>query len=221
MIINYFDLGLYRDGLELEEVYKNILPKFNLPFRCYGIEANPYNMKELKVKFQDKIWLDIFNLAICDKNDSIKLYLSKNQIGDSIYDTKKGLSKRSVKVKGSTFSNFLEENNIQLEGNINICKINIEGAEWIFFKELVEKDLLKHFNLFCGSSNDMTKISEFVEKGIDKEYEKLLEDNNITIHPFCMTNPEDININFSGTLDTITKEHRKEFVRDMINNLKI
>jgi hypothetical protein len=105
MIINYFDLGLYKDGLELEEVYKNILPKFNLPFRCYGIEANPYYMKELKAKFQDKMWLDIFNLAICDKNEPITLYLSKNQIGDSIYDTKKGLRKRSVKVKRKIISN--------------------------------------------------------------------------------------------------------------------
>jgi FkbM family methyltransferase len=221
MIINYFDLGLYKDGLELEEVYKNILPKFNLPFRCYGIEANPYYMKELKAKFKDKIWLDIFNLAICDKNEQITLYLSKNQIGDSIYDTKKGLRKRSVNVRGSTFSNFLEDNNIQLEGNINICKINIEGAEWVFFKELVDKDLLKHFNLFCGSGDDVNKIGEFVENGIDKDYEKLLQDNNITIYPFCMTNNKDKNIDFSTTLDTITKEHRKEFVRDMIYNLKI
>jgi hypothetical protein len=115
----------------------------------------------------------------------------------------------------------LEENNIQLEGNINICKINIEGAEWVFFKELVDKDMLKHFNLFCGSGDDVKKIGEFVEKGIDQDYVKLLQDNNITIHPFCMTNNKDKNIDFSGKIDTITKEHRKEFVRDMIYNLKI
>ena len=39
--INYFDLGTHREGLELESMLKNILPKLNCNFNIYGVEADP------------------------------------------------------------------------------------------------------------------------------------------------------------------------------------
>ena len=206
MKINYFDLGLFRDGLELEEVHRNILPKFNLKFNSYGIEANPEYFKKLQKKFYDEN-LSIFNLAICSENKPINLYLSRNRVGDSIYDTKRGVEKEKFfEVTGKKFSTFLKDNNIELDGNINICKINIEGAEWDFFNDIIDNNLLKHFHLFCGAGNDVYKIEEFQENGVTKKYNELLKNNNIKIYNFCMDFKVEKNINLQEKIKEIIDE---------------
>ena len=205
MKINYFDLGLFEDGLELEEVHRNILPKYNLEFNSYGFEANPIYFNILQQKFNDSN-LNIFNLAIFSENKPIKLYLSENKVGNSIYDTKKNVDKETYfTVSGKKFSTFLQENNIELEGNINICKINIEGAEWDFFNDIIDNDLLKHFHLFCGAGNDVHKIKNFIENGISQKYDVLLKNNKIIIYKFCMNFSLKRNLSFYKKIEELLK----------------
>lgn len=185
--INYFDLGLYKNGLELEEIHQNILPKFNIPFYSFGIEANPDYFNIVREKFKNYQNLKLFNFAISNIEENIKLFKSKNEVGDSIYDSKIGVSKDEYHiVTGKKFSNFIKENNIELEGNINIVKINIEGAEWDFFNDIIENQIHKHIKLFIGSGYDVYKIIEFVENDIIDKYNNLLMENNIVIHHFYM-----------------------------------
>jgi len=82
--------------------------------------------------------------------------------------------------KGIIFSKWLKENKIDLENSFNIMKVNIEGAEMHLFEDLVENDLVKHFDIFCGTGNDVEKITEISSD----EYYKLLEENNIKIYRF-------------------------------------
>jgi len=61
-------------------------------------------------------------------------------------------------------------------------KVNIEGAEWHLFNDMVDNDILQHFPVILGSGHDVDKVSELDS---DK-YWKLIKDNNINIHRFTV-----------------------------------
>jgi len=193
-MINYFDLGIYKDALELDNIY-NFLKSREIQYKLYGIEANPKYCDEAKKKFDKIKEISFHNIAICSKDKSIKLYISGGR-GDSIYDSKGNLSnKNSITVQGKKFSTFIKENNIKLEGNINIIKINIEGAEWDFFNDIIDNNLLKHISLFIGRGHDPHKVKEFVDNGTNIKYDNLLKENNIIIHRYCAEYPASKNFN--------------------------
>ena len=61
-------------------------------------------------------------------------------------------------------------------------KVNIEGAEWYLFNDLVENDLIQWFDIYCGSGQDIDKIAELEDIVFD--YYDLLKKHNVTIHRF-------------------------------------
>ena len=92
------------------------------------------------------------------------------------------------KVQSILFSNWLKNNVSDLENSINILKVNIEGAEIHLFKDLVDSGLIKHFDVFCGTGDDVEKTPELSHRV--EEYKNLLKDNDITIHRFSDWKPE-------------------------------
>ena len=76
------------------------------------------------------------------------------------------------------FSEWLKENNIELNDCFNILKLNIEGAEWHLMNDIIDNDLNQYFSLFLGSC-DIHKIGEMMDK--DEEFSLLLEQNNINL----------------------------------------
>lgn len=183
--INYFDLGLYKDGLELNEFNKNILPQFNIPYHCYGIEAEKEYFDDCEKKFKNKEKISLYNLAINDKNEKIKLYKASNPLGNSLFINKSNVIKNKFTlVNGITFSQFLLDNKIDITNSINICKINIEGAEIYLFEDLIKNDLLKYFHFFLGTGHDLRKIPDKVEDGTYEKYLNLLEKYKIDLSTY-------------------------------------
>ena len=88
--------------------------------------------------------------------------------------------------KGVIFSKWLEKNVPDFKKSFNILRVNIEGAEVHLFKDLIENDLVKHFDMFCGTGHDVEKISEHSAE----EHYKMLEDNNIKMYRFSDWKPE-------------------------------
>lgn len=190
MIIRYFDLGLY-NATELKWIY-NILTEISesiseLKIELYGFEAcnkyynNIINNKEI-IEIEKKCKLKIYNIAIADNIGDIKLYHHKNTVGHSIYDTKNAISDKFEIVKSTTFSSWLKKEDIDLDHSFNIIRMNIEGAELPLFNDLINNNINTKFKIFCGDGRDVSKIGEFIETGKDKEYYKLLKNNNIKIH---------------------------------------
>lgn len=185
MKIRYFDFGLHR-AQELFHMQK-FLPSISNDIEYYGFEAckthadfcNKYKNKNTK----------ILQLAISNThNDVIKLYHSSNLVGHSIHSTKSNVDKTNFEyVNTIKFSKWLKENNIDLKDSFNIIKINIEGAEWEFFNDIVNSDLNKYVDIFCGQGHDVEKIKNFVDDGIVEKYYKLLKDNDINILRWCVT----------------------------------
>ena len=88
--------------------------------------------------------------------------------------------------KGIIFSKWLEKNVPDFKKSFNILRVNIEGAEVHLFEDLIQNDLAKHFDMFCGTGHDVEKISEHSAR----EHYKILEDNNVKMYRFSDWKPE-------------------------------
>lgn len=214
-MINYFDLGLYKDALEMEQL-ANIISKynisFNIPYKMYGFEANPDFANAAKQKFSSNPNISIHNLAICNEDKQVQLFLSGGK-GDSIYESKFSKKTKKITVQGKKFSSFIKENNINLDNNINIVKINIEGAEWDFFNDIINSGIHKYISIYIGRGHDPHKIEEFIKNGTNIKYDQLLKDNNIKIQRYCGEYPFEKNFDIEGFI-------RKEIINKYIPNAK-
>ena len=92
-------------------------------------------------------------------------------------------------VKGLVFSKWIKENVPDFKNSFNIIKVNIEGAEWHLFNDLINNNMIKDIDVFCGSGHDVEKIPELKDKYSD--FLKILDENNIKIHRFTEYNSQD------------------------------
>jgi FkbM family methyltransferase len=186
MKIRYFDLGLHK-GVELYDMQK-FLPTITDNFECYGFEAAPSHYNNYCKKYSNEK-TKIYNVAVTDKHNSfVNLYFAQNQVGHTIHSTKNNVSKDKFwKIPTIKFSEWLKDNNIDLKDSLNIVKINIEGAEWEFFNDIIDSDNNKYIHIYCGAGHDVEKIKKFVDEGIVDKYYELLKINNINLHRWCLT----------------------------------
>jgi hypothetical protein len=91
-----------------------------------------------------------------------------------------------MKVKGLVFSKFLEDEVPNFRNEFNILKINIEGAEWDFFNDIIAKEYHKFF-LFCGQGHDVDKVSE-LDSNV---YWNLINNNKIKLYRFSDFKPHE------------------------------
>jgi len=185
--VNYFDLGLYH-GTELKWMVENVLPSLNVDnYMVYGFEACKNYADRLENLYCKNEKVQIINKAISNKNEPTRLYYAANGVGHSIFSTKNNVSKDYENIEGVVFSEWLKSNVADYDKSINILKVNIEGAEWHLFKDLVETGLHKHIDIFCGQGHDVQKVGELKEK--IGEYHSLLEENNIHLYRFTEWRP--------------------------------
>jgi len=104
-----------------------------------------------------------------------------------MYKEHLGLKGTKEKVLTVQFSDWLIKHFSlkQMQGEFNIIKVNIEGAEKLFFDDMIAHNLLKTFNIICGDDfKDLYKINEFKDKA--KEYIDnlmlLFKQNNIKFY---------------------------------------
>lgn len=184
MKVNYFDLGLF-DGEEIN-MFLNDIKDFNVDVNVYGFEANPLFYEKIKKRFQDNEKIKIYNLAISDKKDKVKLYLEKTGQGNSIYKSKNNVNPNEFYIVDSiSFVDWLYEYLPSFVNDINIIRFNIEGAELLLINDMVSKNVVKYFNLFLGShiGVDILKVNEIKQEY--QNYIKTLNDNNIKIKLYC------------------------------------
>jgi FkbM family methyltransferase len=106
--------------------------------RCYAVEAEP----SLYNTITENQTIKKFNYAICKENGPVNLYISCEPEVNSI---KKNISdaygiKGSVITEGVNFEKFLEKSGIQ---NIDILKVDIEGAEIEMFNSISDNVIRK------------------------------------------------------------------------------
>lgn len=177
--VTYFDLGVWQ-GQEID-VFIEIAKELDLEYRVFGFEANPILCRELFTKYQDNKNVSIIHAAIAEKFGICKLYYSPpDGIGSSIFETKNNIEKDNFfHVLSVNLSSIL---NLDVLGDINIIRFNIEGAELYLMQDLIRTGKHKHIDLFFGSTPDIEKVSEI--KHLIGYYKNLLIDHSIHVSEF-------------------------------------
>tara|TARA_B100000427_G_C15348271_1_gene524251 strand:- start:239 stop:844 length:606 start_codon:yes stop_codon:yes gene_type:complete len=188
--VNYIDLGVH-EGEEIDlvlEHYFDYQDKYEL--RVYGVEANPSLCEYLEQKYEYFDEVKIFNNAISNTSDYIDLYLGEGTLASSIFATKNNVTDKTVRVLSHKFSDFVNDNVEEFNTSVNVLKLNIEGAELDVYEDLIETDLFKDIDLFCGHpSHDIEKVAELEPKR--ERYYSLLEEYDIKLSYLCgEANPE-------------------------------
>tara|TARA_Y100000310_G_scaffold343740_1_gene452793 strand:- start:1694 stop:2317 length:624 start_codon:yes stop_codon:yes gene_type:complete len=188
--INYFDLGLHR-GQELSWMVNDIFPSIHVDdYWCYGFEACSKHFNYCKKKFMCVPKISLFNKAIASTDENQRLYYAKNGVGHSIFKTKMNVDPSKFEtVSGLRFATWLYALYPDLgdEKYFNILKVNIEGAEWYLFRDLISMGMLEHFDIICGPTKmDVRKIGELHTK--EAEFDKLVKD--IPYYRFTELAPE-------------------------------
>lgn len=182
MKIYYYDFGLWK-GTEIHWMVNHVFPKLNITdYQIYGFEACKKYADRLSAIYADNDRVKIINKAVVDKPRKVKLYHAQNQVGHSVFSTKRNVSDQFEEVDGIVFSDWIKENVKAHKVAFNILKVNIEGAEWFLFNDLVNSGVHQHIDVYCGQGHDVEKVSELETKVQD--YYDLLEKNNIHLYRF-------------------------------------
>jgi FkbM family methyltransferase len=182
-IVNYIDLGAHT-GEEIDIVLKDYKSNNNVDLRIYGIEADSHWSEQLVYRYSDFNEVKIFNYAISNSNEPIKLYLESKRLGSSIFSTKRNVSAEYLEVQGIPITDFIIKNIPDFKESFNVLKLNIEGAELMVYRNLIANDMLKYIDVFCGHpSHDILKVSE-LSNYVD-EYFSIIKDNSIDIKYLC------------------------------------
>jgi len=186
--VNYFDLGLHT-GSELWVILSEAFPSCNITnYKAYGFEACQkfIDINVDRYNYHQNFNVEIIHKAISNTEERIKLYhvdkeKQPGEVGHSIFRTKNNVTDEYEEIDSIIFSKWLKENVPSYKEDLNIMKVNIEGAEWHLFNDMVDNDLLQYFPIICGAGHDVDKVSELDSD----EYWKLIKDNNINVHRFC------------------------------------
>jgi len=184
MKVYYFDLGLY-NATELKWITEDIFPELNITnYHAYGFEPCKKSYESINQYFKNNNKITILNKAISNNSETKKLYYSmESDEGHSLYSSKFNVSEKNYEyVECIKFSEFLYSLK-DINKTFNIVRLNIEGAEWDLFNDLINAGLKDNINIFCGAGDDVKKIEEY--KSRINEYYHLLSKNNINIYQFC------------------------------------
>lgn len=148
---------------------------FKLFYPCSVIHAfeplpENYNLLEKNI-LQNKLKdVKSYNVAISNKDSYLKLYYSKEDIANSnlrssVFSERSNIDLDVVIVKSISLSNFIDKLD-----QIDILKMDIEGAEFSVFENLTKKNVLSKINHILlevhhnVSNNKLSKLLDILEK---------------------------------------------------------
>jgi FkbM family methyltransferase len=122
-----------------------ILPFVNQNTKIYMVEPDENNLEILNEMWSNSNKIKIINKAISDVNGKINFYLEDDlTVVSSIFETNalgNSEGRRSVEVSSITPDNLIE--NYVDESEIDLMKVDIEGAEYQFFESISENNMVK------------------------------------------------------------------------------
>ena len=205
MKVNYFDFGLC-SGEEIHWMVNYYFPQLGIEeYSAYGFEASRQYYKNIKTLFESNQKVTIVHKALSETHgDTVNLYHAPNTVGHSVFKTKDNIIEDDYEqVESIVFSEWIKENDIVLDGCLNILKVNIEGAEWYLFNDLVNTGLIDNFSIFLGTGHDIEKVGELKERA--QEYYDLLDSHNVEILRFTEWKPER-NVDIVSLIDSKLSE---------------
>jgi FkbM family methyltransferase len=157
--VTYVDIGLHRNADEIDMMI-HVCQKLQCKLVVHGIEAHPGYISKLREKYANFPNVHIHCYAIADKPGVAKLYLSpgSDYHGNSIFRDKNNVTDHYVDTVQMPLSQLIDNGTIKLT-EINVLRCNIEGAEYLLYKDLISNQMRHLFQLHCGAPSDMHKVA--------------------------------------------------------------
>ena len=127
--INVLDLGANNGGFPLLLKSIGIVMK-----KAVSIELNPKTWVRLHFNLHRNLDCEVeaLNAAVCGTNDRITVSLGEGDVSDNIYVESTNSSTPDIDIPGITFDRLFETH--FGDELVDICKIDIEGAEFEIFR---------------------------------------------------------------------------------------
>jgi len=103
--------------------------------KIYGFEPNKNIYNIIKEIYPDKDKVQIYNVAVSDKNEILTFYEGENTLASSL-ENNVGDYKESYEVECINFYDFILKNEIK---KIDFLKIDCEGAEYQIFESIPDE----------------------------------------------------------------------------------
>lgn len=162
-MINFFDLGMY-NGRTTND-FLDIMKKLNVEdYTVYGFESYTPYFENCVNKYKKNNRIHVINVAITNGNKKEKVYKSANSSGYSIFSDKHNIidTNSCQETDGILFSEWFNEN--IRKDDVNLLHVNIEGAEYYFFNDIIDTGVYKNITLFFGWIDDIKKIASLSNK---------------------------------------------------------
>ena len=166
VLVRYFDLGAHKGG-EIARMRKLLAAEpLVSSYSIHGFEAHPALARRMRLTYLFNKNIHIAQYALGSNEGERTLFLNRNLVGSSVYQGKNNIIPgREVRVPCRRLSEYL---NSELPEDwvedFNIIKSNIEGAEWEVWHDLLENNLVRHFNLWLGPGEGYGSWAEDFKK---------------------------------------------------------
>jgi hypothetical protein len=157
--IYYFDLGTHRQAAELSYMLARVLPRLSRNYRAFGFEASKDLLDQARAGLEGDEHVSFVHAAVCHvppATGTLRLYNGpRDGLGNSLYRPEFG---DYEDVPALRFSDWLKQQDLDLEHGISLLRMNIEGAEPDVIADLVDSGLLGCIDGFFGMWDDLSKI---------------------------------------------------------------
>lgn len=135
----------------------------------YIFEPVPAYSEKIRKRFEKNPRIKVFDYGLSNKTMNTKLIM--NDDGSTIYN--KRFNKRNIiNISLIDIVTFLEQNDVN---EIDLMKINIEGAEYDLLEYMIKKDLIKKVKniqvQFHDFIPDSTKRMKKIQKKLERTHE--------------------------------------------------
>lgn len=129
MPVNVLDIGANNGGFPLLLHSENFKLK-----KLACVELNPKTFSRMKFNIERNIDCEFYavNAAICGKDSILELALGDGGTSENIYADNSNNGKSKLKIEGKSFDTLYGE--IFADESVDICKMDIEGAEFDVFR---------------------------------------------------------------------------------------
>ena len=180
--INILDLGANNGGFPL------LLKSISLEIgKVVSVELNPKTWVRLHFNLHRNLDCDIkaLNAAVCGKNERLRASLGDGTVSDNIYSGTTASNSSAVEIPGTTFDRLFEEH--FADGIVDICKIDIEGAEFeVFLSDDNKKIRNCRFVIMEIHEREGHEPEELIDafNNLNFERQKTKPDADPTVHLF-------------------------------------
>lgn len=128
--VNVLDLGANNGGFSLLLAANGVMIK-----KIVSVEFNPQTYIRLHFNLFRNVDSEVvpLNAALCGKTRTVKTVLGAGSVSDSIYKSSGGAERRRYSVRGITLNELIDDH--FADEVVDICKIDVEGAEFEVFLE--------------------------------------------------------------------------------------